>query len=91
MEHARHDRKGGAKQLEAIVSANPSLVIRAVEEGLYQVAYLESLGHRRRGGVFTGPYALCVLQGSTEEAGTPYSFSTISYWSFVSALSALPR
>ena len=41
-----------------------------------------ALGRGRRGGVFTVPSALCVLQGSTEEAGTPCSFSTSSFLEF---------
>ena len=52
---------------------------RDVEEELYQFALIsEWLGRGRRGGVFTVPSALCVMQGSTEEAGTPCSFSTSS-------------
>ena len=31
----------------------------------------EWLGRGRRGGVFTVPFAVCVLHGSTEEAETP--------------------
>ena len=42
----------------------------------------EWLGHGHRGGVFTVPSALCVLQGSTEEAGTMCSFSTSSFLEF---------
>ena len=113
------------------ISANPSLVTRAVEEGLYQLGYKtinpeqltaverllkgedvfisvpmserglftrgetpvlangdgrgrlsEWLGHGCRGGVFTVPSALCMLQGSTGEAGTPCSFSTSSFLEF---------
>ena len=56
---------------------------RDVEEELYQFALIsEWLGRGRRGGVFTVPSALCVMQGSTEEAGTPCSFSTSSFPEF---------
>ena len=66
-----------------------------LERGLFArgetpaLANRDSQGHlskwlerRRRGGVFTVPSAHCVLQGSTEEAGTPCSFSTSSFLEF---------
>ena len=52
---------------------------------------LEQLGRGCRGRVFTIPYTLCVLQGNTEEAGTPCSFSTSSFLEFSKRSSSFLR